>query len=98
LFTTKWEIFDYWSVIRATSKLEEIENKAKTNANIFHLRHWIKDVRVKKWQATFNQLIDLIENKQLFLMETNTAYDLLVVKEAVEEAESPKGKVLLTSY
>src|SRR5690625_24329 len=76
----------------------ETVNKAKVNANIFHLRHWIKDVRVKKWRAIFNQLINLIENKQLFLMETNTAYDLLDVKEAVEEVESFKGKVLLTSY
>ncbi len=31
----------------------EIVNKAKVNANIFHLRNWNKNVSANKWQETF---------------------------------------------
>jgi len=77
---------------------KEIRNKAKVNANIFHLRNWNKAVPVDKWQATFNHLINLINNKKLSLMTAESKYDLLNAKRAIEEVDSQKGKVFLTSY
>ena len=79
----------------------EIINKAKVNANIFHLRNWNKNVSVDKWQETFNHLINLISDKKLRLMPVDSQYDLLNVKRAIEVVESSKmtkGKVFLTSY
>jgi NADPH:quinone reductase-like Zn-dependent oxidoreductase len=78
----------------------EIINKAKVNANMFHLRNWNKNVSSDKWQETFNHLITLINDNQLRLMMMDSHYDLLKVKEAVSVVESSKkgkGKVFLTS-
>jgi len=78
----------------------DIVNKAKVNANIFHLRNWNKNVSTDKWQETFNDLITLINDNQLRLMKMDSHYDLLKVKEAVSVVESSKkgrGKVFLTS-
>lgn len=78
----------------------DIVNKAKVNANIFHLRNWNQKVLTDKWQETFNDLITLIKNNKLRLMKMNSHYDLLKVKEAVNVVESSKqgkGKVFLTS-
>jgi NADPH:quinone reductase-like Zn-dependent oxidoreductase len=78
----------------------DIVNKAKVNANIFHLRNWNKYVSTDKWQETFNNLITLIADNQLRLREMDSYYDLLKVKEAVSVVESSKkgkGKVFLTS-
>ncbi|MGJ9384974.1 zinc-dependent alcohol dehydrogenase family protein [Salipaludibacillus sp. CF4.18] len=77
----------------------EIFNKAKVNANMFHLRNWNKNVSIDKWQKTFNHLISLINDKQLRLMEIDSKYDLLNVKEAVNVVALNKaiGKVFLTS-
>ncbi|MFB5088343.1 zinc-dependent alcohol dehydrogenase family protein [Psychrobacillus sp. PGGUH221] len=79
----------------------DIINKAKVNANIFHLRNWNKNVSADKWQETFNHLITLINDKRLSLMMVDSQYDLLNVKKAVEVVESSKitkGKVFITSY
>lgn len=79
----------------------EIINKAKVNANMFHLRNWNKNVSADKWQETFNHLINLISDKKLRLMTVDSQYDLLNVKRAIEVVESSKmtkGKVFLTSY
>ncbi|WP_096439138.1 zinc-dependent alcohol dehydrogenase family protein [Alteribacter populi] len=77
----------------------EIINKAKVNANMFHLRNWNKNVSIDKWQKTFNHLITLINDKQLRLMEIDSKFDLLNVREAVNvvEIKKTKGKVFLTS-
>lgn len=78
----------------------DIVNRAKVHANIFHLRNWNKFVSSKKWQETFNQLITLIHEKRLTLMNVDSHYKLLNVKEAVSAVESPRkgnGKVFLTS-
>jgi NADPH:quinone reductase-like Zn-dependent oxidoreductase len=78
----------------------DIVNKAKVNADIFHLRNWNKNVSTDKWQETFNNLITLINDNQLRLMRMDSHYDLLKVKEAVSVIESSKkgkGKVFLTS-
>lgn len=78
----------------------EIVNKAKVNANIFHLRHWNKDVSAYKWQETFLHLIRLVEDKKLRFMTVHSTYDLVDVKNAVDvvqSAEKTKGKVFLTS-
>lgn len=78
----------------------DIINKAKVNANMFHLRNWNKNVSTDKWQETFNNLITLINDNQLRLMKMDSHYDLLKVKEAVSVVESSKkgkGKVFLTS-
>lgn len=79
----------------------DIVNKAKVNANMFHLRNWNKLVTTDKWQETFNHLINLISDKKLRLMTVDSQYDLLDVKRAIEVVESSKmtkGKVFLTSY
>ncbi|MGH0677158.1 zinc-dependent alcohol dehydrogenase family protein [Bacillus luti] len=79
----------------------EIVTKAKVHANIFHLRHWNKDVSPHKWQETFHHLIRLVENKQLRFMKVHSTYDLADVKTAVDvvqSAEKTKGKVFLTSF
>jgi NADPH:quinone reductase-like Zn-dependent oxidoreductase len=77
----------------------EIINKTKVNANIFHLRNWNKNISIDKWQETFHHLITLINDKRLRLMNVDSKYDLLNVKEAVNVVASNKnkGKVFLTS-
>ena len=78
-----------------------IVNKAKVNANMFHLRNWNKNVSTDKWQETFNYLIRLVADKKLRLMMVDSQYDLSNVKKAVDVVESSnraKGKVFLTSY
>src|SRR5690625_684777 len=78
----------------------DIVNKAKVHTNIFHLRNWNKHVSIDKWQETFHHLITLINNNQLRLIQMDSYYDLLQVKEAVSVVESSKkgkGKVILTS-
>ncbi|WP_042221816.1 zinc-dependent alcohol dehydrogenase family protein [Oceanobacillus manasiensis] len=75
-----------------------ISNKAKVKANIFHLRHWNKNVSTEIWQDTFNHVITLINDKRLRLRNVNSYYDLSNVKEAVhvvDSLNSTKGKVLL---
>jgi NADPH:quinone reductase-like Zn-dependent oxidoreductase len=79
----------------------DIVNKAKVNANMFHLRNWNKNVSTDKWQETFNYLIRLVADKKLRLMMVDSQYDLSNVKKAVDVVESSnraKGKVFLTSY
>ncbi|MED3552632.1 zinc-dependent alcohol dehydrogenase family protein [Cytobacillus praedii] len=79
----------------------DIVNKAKVNANMFHLRNWNKDVTADKWQETFQGLIKLIQDEKLSLMRKDSHYDLLDIKKAVDAVESSKtakGKVFLTSY
>lgn len=78
----------------------DILNKAKVNANIFHLRNWNKNVSVEKWQETFNHLIHLIDGEKLRLMMVDSKYDLSDVKKAIDAVEfnKTKGKVFLTSY
>ena len=79
----------------------DIVNKAKVNANIFHLRNWNKNVSVNKWQETFNRLIRLIDEQKLSLTMVDSKYDLSDVKKAIDVVESSKitkGKIFLTSY
>ena len=79
----------------------DIVNKAKVNANMFHLRNWNKNLSTDKWQETFNYLIRLVADKKLRLMMVDSQYDLSNVKKAVDVVESSnraKGKVFLTSY
>ncbi|MGC5324683.1 zinc-dependent alcohol dehydrogenase family protein [Brevibacillus sp. SYSU BS000544] len=77
----------------------EIINKAKVNANMFHLRNWNAQVSTDKWQETFSKLITLINDKRLRLMKVDSIYDLLDVNEAIDVVESfkNKGKVFLKS-
>lgn len=79
----------------------DIVNKAKVNANIFHLRNWNKNISVNNWQETFSHLIRLIDDQKLHLMMVDSKYDLSDVKKAigvVESSKITKGKVFLTSY
>ncbi|MBD8028247.1 zinc-dependent alcohol dehydrogenase family protein [Ureibacillus sp. Re31] len=79
----------------------DIVNKAKLNANMFHLRHWNNKVTTDRWQETFNNVIRLVADKKLRLKMVDSQYDLSNVKKAVEVVESSnsaKGKVFLTSY
>jgi NADPH:quinone reductase-like Zn-dependent oxidoreductase len=79
----------------------DITNKAKVNANMFHLRNWNKNVSADKWQETFNSLTRLINDKKLGLMMADSQYDLSNVRKAIDFVESSKktkGKVFLTSY
>ncbi|WP_412932379.1 zinc-dependent alcohol dehydrogenase family protein [Lederbergia ruris] len=75
----------------------DIVNKAKVNANMFHLRHWNHKVSADQWQGTFNRVIKLVADQQLRLMKADAQYDLLDVKKAIEAANNSKGKVFLTS-
>lgn len=80
---------------------KDIINKAKVNANMFHLRNWNKNVSADKWQETFNSLTRLINDKKLGLMMVDSQYDLSNVRKAIDVVESSKitkGKVFLTSY
>ncbi|CDQ20037.1 zinc-dependent alcohol dehydrogenase family protein [Halobacillus karajensis] len=75
-----------------------ITNKARVNANIFHLRHWNKNVSTEKWQDTFNHVMTLINDKKLRLRSVYSQYHLSNVKEAVQVVESLNninGKVFL---
>lgn len=79
----------------------DIVNKAKVNANLFHLRNWNKHVSADQWQETFGHLIGLVANKKLRLMTVDSQYELSdVIKaiDAIESAKTIKGKVFLTSY
>lgn len=78
----------------------EIMNKAKVNANMFHLRNWNAQVSTDKWQETFSHLITLLSDRRLSLMMVDSIYDLSDVEKAihvVESAKKTKGKVFLTS-
>ncbi|HDR7208946.1 zinc-dependent alcohol dehydrogenase family protein [Bacillus cytotoxicus] len=79
----------------------DIVNRARVNANMFHLRNWNKNVSVYKWQETFHHLIHLIEDKKLRFMTADSTHDLTDVIKAIDAVESfkkTKGKVFLTSY
>lgn len=78
----------------------EIINKAKVNANMFHLRNWNKTVSSEKWQETFDHLIKLICHKKLSLMRAESQYDLTKIMKAIDiiESKETNGKVFLTSY
>ncbi|MCJ8008598.1 zinc-dependent alcohol dehydrogenase family protein [Lederbergia wuyishanensis] len=72
----------------------------KGEVKLFHLRHWNKQVSVKKWHETFEQLISYISEKKLKLMPPYEHYDLIHVKEAVlavESLDTNRGKVFLKS-
>jgi NADPH:quinone reductase-like Zn-dependent oxidoreductase len=78
----------------------EIINKAKVNANMFHLRNWNAQVSTDRWQEMFRNLITLINDKRLRMMMVDSIYDLLDVEKAihvVENDKNTKGKVFLTS-
>ncbi|WP_010095607.1 zinc-dependent alcohol dehydrogenase family protein [Ornithinibacillus scapharcae] len=79
---------------------EDIVKKANVKANIFHLRNWNKNISAKKWQETFNHLIQLIDCKRLFLSMADYKYDLTDIKKAIDTVEfnKTKIKVFLTSY
>src|SRR5699024_4459740 len=66
---------------------EDSVNKAKVKSKIYHLRNRNKNVSTNKWQAAFHNIITLIKNNQLRLMEMDSKYDLLKVKEAVNVVE-----------
>ncbi|WP_042352673.1 zinc-dependent alcohol dehydrogenase family protein [Bacillus massiliigorillae] len=79
----------------------DIVQKAGVKANIFHLRHWNKNVSAVKWQETFQYLIRLIDANKLRFMKVDSTFDLKDVSKAVDAVESTKkakGKVFLTSY
>nr|WP_263323146.1 zinc-dependent alcohol dehydrogenase family protein [Neobacillus sp. Marseille-Q6967] len=79
----------------------DIVNKAKVNANMFHLRNWNRNISANHWQETFNRLIRLLDDKKLRLMMVDSKHDLMNIKKAIDVVESSKetkGKVFLTSY
>lgn len=78
----------------------DIVKYAKVHADIFHLRNWNQSISMNKWQETFNEFIQLIDDKKLCLMAVDSSYDLSDVKKAIHLVESSKtinGKVILTS-
>ena len=80
---------------------QSIVKEANVRANMFHLRHWNKQVSVEKWQDTFHQLINLVNSGMLKMMAVDSHYDLLDIQKAIKVVESfktTKGKVFLTSY
>lgn len=80
---------------------QSIVKEANVRANMFHLRHWNKQVSVERWQDTFQQLIHLVGSGMLKMMAVDSHYDLLDIQKAikvVESSKTTKGKVFLTSY
>ncbi|QDP99382.1 zinc-dependent alcohol dehydrogenase family protein [Lysinibacillus fusiformis] len=78
-----------------------IVKDAHVHANMFHLRHWNKQVSTEQWQDTFQQLITLVHEQKLMMMKMDSQYDLLNIHKAIEAIESSnktKGKIFLTSY
>ncbi|MFD1064847.1 zinc-dependent alcohol dehydrogenase family protein [Oceanobacillus locisalsi] len=70
----------------------------KVTMNIFHLRHWNKKAGQAKWQRTFQQIIKLVEKKELLLGFEKANYDLADLKKALDiAADGRKGKVILSS-
>lgn len=68
-------------------------------AQLFWLRHWNANVSNRDWQATFENVIDLVGRDRLRLMSAGQRFDLQEVKAAVRAAGTAgrRGKVLLTS-
>jgi len=80
---------------------QRIVKEANVNANMFHLRHWNKQVSVERWQRTFQHLIHLVNCGKLKMMTVDSHYDLLDINKAitaVESSKTTKGKIFLTSY
>ncbi|MGE7912739.1 zinc-dependent alcohol dehydrogenase family protein [Lysinibacillus xylanilyticus] len=80
---------------------QSIVEEANVKANMFHLRHWNKQVSIKRWQDTFHHLIDLVTSGALKMMAVDSYYDLLDIKKAitvVESSKATKGKIFLTSF
>ncbi|MFJ7732684.1 zinc-dependent alcohol dehydrogenase family protein [Lysinibacillus sp. NPDC097231] len=80
---------------------QSIVKEANVKANMFHLRHWNKQVSVERWQDTFHQLTNLVNGGVLKMMAVDSHYDLLDIQKAikvVESSKTTKGKVFLTSY
>lgn len=70
----------------------------KVKMNIFHLRHWNKKADQMKWQGAFQQIIKLVEKKELLLGIEKANYDLADIKQALDTlADGRKGKVILSS-
>lgn len=70
----------------------------KVKMNIFHLRHWNKKAGHEEWQRTFQQIINLVEKKELLLSFEKTKYGLADIKQAVDAvADGRRGKVILSS-
>ncbi|WP_080875805.1 zinc-dependent alcohol dehydrogenase family protein [Oceanobacillus timonensis] len=70
----------------------------KVKMNIFHLRHWNKKARQAEWQATFQQIIRLVEKKELLLGMEKAHYSLTDIKQALDTVtDGRKGKVILSS-
>ncbi|WP_225310579.1 zinc-dependent alcohol dehydrogenase family protein [Robertmurraya sp. DFI.2.37] len=75
----------------------EIVQKAKVNANMFHLRNWNEYASLNKWHDTFQNVIKLVVEKNLNLKRVHESYRLTEIKKAIETVESAKGKVMLTN-
>ncbi|MVO98417.1 zinc-binding dehydrogenase [Paenibacillus lutrae] len=76
----------------------EITRRAQVHVRMFHLRHWNERVSVSTWQATFHQLITLIQHNQIKLRPPAARYSISDVQEAVRTAESHlsnQGKIFL---
>src|SRR5690625_5531040 len=63
----------------------DIVNKAAVNANIFHLRNWNKNVSAKKWQETFNHVIQVIADNKLCLMKAEYKYDYSDIEKEIDD-------------
>ena len=80
---------------------QSIVKEANVKANMFHLRHWNKQVSIERWQNTLHHLIDLVNSGALKMMAVDSYYDLLDIKKAitvVESSKATKGKIFLTSF
>lgn len=80
---------------------QRIVREGNVKANMFHLRHWNKQVSVERWQGTFHHLINLVNSGKLKMMAMDAHYDLLDIKKAimaVESSKNTKGKIFITSY
>lgn len=71
---------------------QEVSKRTAVNVKIFHLRHWNKQVSPYDWQEKFHQIMNFVKEQRLKITMPEIYFDLLNVREAVVEAESPNRK------
>ena len=62
---------------------------------VYHLRHWADSVSNEEWQQTFQRLFQLVEQKQLNLLNTAPIYPISDYRQALQIAERKKEKIFL---
>lgn len=79
---------------------DEIYKETSVKVELFHLRHWNKELSPADWQWYFKMLIDMVSKGKLNLNHVDRTYELADVLSAVQYLESLRktdGKIFLTN-